>query len=823
MAGNLVSGIDAENVSAGCSVEYKYSQDVTLPNITSECLQAHIRHMARRERVRGYRREHGAYVGGAYRGGAYTGVGAVRGGGACARAGMVRVQAAYAYAGTARTRVRARAGRVRRRGGRGDGTAGTCTHAWTRRASAGTARTGRGRCARGRRVREQCACEQHTRARRMRGRRGDHGAYAGAGARRVQQARATAQRVRGGRRARETARTRWALCSGTARTRWALCSGGGACAGGGHGACTVRTRDTCAHMRSRSRRACGHGTYAGARASRVHKRTRGGRGKGTARTPASTAHMRGASTARARDGHSTVRTRARARAGAGVHGSGRMQRAAHGGRARRAGGSGQACAGKHGEHNAPSVAFLTHEVSPGVSKEMEDIRICVIGHLCHASITLFFLPPSRIPALYATPNGPSTSHPPPAPLPPPFYAASAAIRASTSHGSVMNADEFLAGPMRAPTPLTPAPACARRRAPNPSPTLHARASIGTYQHPRTYLLPAFLYGQTHDPQASHSSAGARLHQNRRAGLPQHPYTYPCARWLAPAPGWTADSARGGQGAHAAYGQRTRTHGGDSMRVADSAVPTRAVKRRRRGRLRLGERMGQGAADGQRTPAASGRRTVHARARRDEGVAAQARWENARARAMDSARPQRAADGQRTLAHGGNSMHAVDSARARARWSARAYAVKRWRRGGAGVLGKRTGQGTADTRGGQAHAARSRAAETACARRTAGPVPTRAADRNPHARRTGGQHAHARFAAPVPEQVGGTCTASSAVATRAAVTRGSTRRPWRRSRDHASPGLRFDRQGLARQAHSSRWAVPAPRQRGGNPGQRAAAL
>ncbi|KAJ7213085.1 hypothetical protein GGX14DRAFT_393284 [Mycena pura] len=702
---------------------------------------------ARRIRVRGYRREHGVPV--------YTGVSAVHGGGACARAGTVRARAAYAYAGAAHARgqrrsqrrVRGEAARVRGRARR----VRRCA-----REQGGYARAGAGDGTVRTRAQARAACRQAgARASSVRGR----GACAGAGA--------------------TTARTRAQARAACSQAR-AHMPAGGACAGQGrrHGAWHIRgvrarrvrggrcAREA-AHARGRARRvhgayawhvrtyglplaaracACGHGTYAGARASTAHKRTRGGRDEVTARTPAGTARTRGASTARARDGRSTVRTRARARAHWGMVRGGRGARerahAAGGvrgagaarGRARvlvrPGGGSGQACAGKHGEHNAPSVAIFNARKEPRSEQRNG-------GHQNF---------------LYATPNGPSTSHPPPAPFPPPFYAASAAIRASTSHGSAMRrvssrptgpaqatAHKLLSksslddcAPALACTQCTGAgalaPACTHRRrcVPNvyrhaytPAP-MHApartqpvasapRAGFSTHVPTPTactYPPPALFYGQTHDPQASHSSAGSRLHQNRRAGLPQHPYTDSCARlrrhqhapasaasalahdphacqrawagararWLAPAPVWTAhggqrvrprratrhaaDSARGGQGRT----DSARAHAAETACARRTVlVPKRAVERTHMGGKAMKEWATQ--ARGGTAHARGERRIMRARARArarqrahcaaDGGGKAMKEWQRRRAGGTHG---QATADRQCTRAHGRQGAH-----------------------------------------------------------------------------------------------------------------------------------------------------------------------
>ncbi|KAJ7194925.1 hypothetical protein GGX14DRAFT_700800 [Mycena pura] len=444
--------------------------------------------------------------------------------------------------------------------------------------------------------------------------------------------------------------------------------------------------------------------------------------------------------------------------------------------------------------------FLTHEKSPGVSKEMEDIRICV---------------------LYATPNGPSTSHPPPAPFPPPFYAASAAIRASTSHGSAMNADKFLVhdffnhrsrptgpaqatahkllsksslddcAPALARTRCTGAgalaPACTHRRrcVPNvyrhaytPAP-MHAlartqpvasapRAGFSTHVPTPTactYPPPALFYGQTHDPQASHSSAGSRLHQNRRAGLPQHPYTDSCARlrrhqhapasaasalahdphacqrawagWLAPAPraGWT-DSARA-HAAETACARRT------------ALVPKRAVERTHMGGKAMKEWATQ--ARGGTAHARGERRIMRARARArtwqrahcaaDGGGKAMKEWQRRRAGGTHG---QAAADRQCTRAHGGQGAHTRGERRVtqrtvhtvdRAPTDARRMDSTRVH-GGDSMRAADSGPGPTHARGGQgAHACLRRARP----RRTPGPVPARAVERTRAAARArGGQ-------------------------------------------------------------------------------------
>ncbi|KAJ7223224.1 hypothetical protein GGX14DRAFT_657666 [Mycena pura] len=350
--------------------------------------------------------------------------------------------------------------------------------------------------------------------------------------------------------------------------------------------------------------------------------------------------------------------------------------------------------------------FLTHEKSPGVSKEMEDIRICV---------------------LYATPNGPSTSHPPPAPFPPPFYAASAAIRASTSHGSAMNADEFLVhdffnhrsrptGPAQATahhllsksslddcapaltcTQCTGAgalaPACTHRRwcVPNvyrhaytPAP-MHApartqpvasapRAGFSTHVPTPTactYPPPALFYGQTDDPRA----------RPRRAT--RH----------------AADSAQGGQGRT----DSARAHAAETACARRTAlVPKRAVERTHVG----GKAMKEWAAQ-----ARGG--TAHARGER----------RIMRARARIARRTEAgAADGQCTRAHGGQGAHTRGERRVvdRAPMDARR-------------MDRTHGEWTV----------RACTVEIACTRRTAGPgPPTRAADRVPTPA-CGGQRVHAR--------------------------------------------------------------------------------
>ncbi|KAJ7195262.1 hypothetical protein GGX14DRAFT_404176 [Mycena pura] len=654
---------------------------------------------ARRIRVRGYRREHGVY----------TGVGAVRGGGACAGVGTVRARAAYAYAGAAHARGQRRSQRVRRR-------RRTCTRACMRRAPAGTART-RAQ-ARTQRVRGEAA-RVRGRARRIRGCAREQGRYAGAGA-----GDGTAGTcVHAWTRHASAGTGAWALCAGAARARtvraraaYAGAGAGattartraqaraaysqarahmparGACAGQGrrHGAWHVRgvrarrvRGGRCAreaeHARGRARRvhgayawhvrtyglplvarACGHGTYAGARASTAHKRTHGGRDEVTARTPAGTARTRGASTARARDGRSTVRTRARARAHWGMvrGGRGARERAHAAGGVRGAGaargqarvlvrpggGSGQTCAGKHGEHNAPSVAIFN------ARKEIRSEQ----RNGGHQNF------------LYATPNGPSTSHPPPAPFPPPFYAASAAIRASTSHGSAMNADEFLVHNFlnHRSRPTGPAQATAHQ--------LLSKSSLDD-------CAPALACTQC---TGAGALAPACTHRRRNEGVGDA--------------GARGDSARPRQATDHARAVNRPTQRTDSARArarqrAHCAADGGGKAMKEWQRRRAGGTHGQGAANRQCTRAHGGQ-GAHTRGER--------RVMQRTVRTVDRA-PTDTRRMDSTRVHGGDSMRAADS-----------------------------GPGPTHARGGQgAHACLRRARP----RRTPGPVPARAA-----ARARGGQ-------------------------------------------------------------------------------------
>ncbi|KAJ7222406.1 hypothetical protein GGX14DRAFT_558504 [Mycena pura] len=353
--------------------------------------------------------------------------------------------------------------------------------------------------------------------------------------------------------------------------------------------------------------------------------------------------------------------------------------------------------------------------------------------------------------LYATPNGPSTSYPPPVSFPPPFYAVSAAIRASTSHGSVMNADEFLTHDVfnHHNGPMEPRLISCYQIHPSTTahPHPHARsAPAPAHSHPHSALAPAHWHPHARTDAAHPTCTGTVAHPHPHARAGAHPTrrqrstcglqyartdtlglrvrTYPDSPALVRAVG-ECDEWRLWR--HRIAPVRRRPPAGiDALpcRSTNIHIPVHAGRRRH-----------------QRTPAHGGQR-VHARGER------RVTWRTARGGGQGA----HAAYEQRTRAHGGDSMRTADSA---VPTRARVRAVERPTR--------RTVN------------ARSRVAEIACARWTAGPVPTRVADRDPRVRRTGRprgrQRVHARPAAPVPEQVGGTCSPGSAAATRAAVTRG----------------------------------------------------